>query len=57
MSGGGDGAGVERIMGGEGLRLNIQKKTVIDLLNEDTYSVHKDKAAREVMVLTQVWIH
>lgn len=57
MSGGGDGAGVERIMGGERLRLNIQKKTVIDLLNEDTYSVHKDKAAREVMVLTQVWIH
>lgn len=51
MSGGGDGAGVERTMGGERLRLKIQKKTVIDILNEDTYSVHKDKAAREVTVL------
>lgn len=57
MSGGGDGAGVERIMGRGRLRLKIQKKTVIYILDEDTYSARKDKAAREVVVLTQVWIH
>lgn len=43
--------------GAQNLRRRQNFKTGIDILDQNTFLVHKDKEAREVTCLTQVWVH